>query len=83
MKAYIKGDWKILRLPQPMGTGNWELYDLKNDPAEANDLSSQFPDVKRQLIEEWNIYARNNEVYDHKGHFDALYRKNYMPEEDD
>jgi len=83
MKAYIKGDWKILRLPQPMGTGNWELYDLKNDPAEANDLSSQYPDLKRQLIEEWNNYARHNEVYDHKGHFDALYRKNYMPEEDD
>ena len=83
MKAYIKGDWKILRLPQPMGTGNWELYDLKNDPAEANDLSSQYPDLKRQLIEEWNNYARHNEVYDHKGHFDALYRKNYMPEEND
>ena len=83
MKAYIKGNWKILRLPEPMGTGNWELYNLKDDPAEANDLSSQFPDLKKQLIEEWNNYARFNEVYDHKGHFDALYRKNYMPEEDD
>ncbi len=83
MKAYIKGNWKLLRLPQPFGTGNWELYDLKNDPAETTDLSSEYPEIKSQLIEEWNKYAQHNEVYDHKGHFDALYRKNYMPEEND
>lgn len=83
MKAYIKGDWKLLRLPQPFGTGNWELYDLKNDPAETTDLSEEYPEIKAQLIEEWNKYAQHNEVYDHKGHFDALYRKNYMPEEND
>jgi len=83
MKAYIKGNWKLLRLPQPMGTGNWELYDLKNDPAEATDLSAQFPEIKAQLIEDWNNYAQHNEVYDHKGHFDALYRKNYIPDDND
>jgi len=83
MKAYIKGNWKILRLPEPMGTGNWELYDLANDPAEANDLSLQFPEIKNQLIGEWNEYARKNDVYDHKGHYDALYRKNFMPAEND
>lgn len=83
MKAYIKGNWKLLRLPQPMGTGNWGLYNLKNDPAEATDLSAQYPEIKAQLIEEWGRYAQHNEVYDHKGHYDALYRKNYMPEEND
>ena len=83
MKAYIKGNWKLLRLPEPMGSGNWELYDLENDPAEATDLSAQFPEIKRQLIEEWNQYASQNEVHDHKGHFDELYRLNYMPEEND
>ena len=83
MKAYISGNWKLLRLPQPMGSGNWELYDLKNDPAEATDLSEQYPEIKAKLIEEWNKYARYNEVFDHNGHFDTLYRINYMPEEDD
>lgn len=83
MKAYIKGDWKLLRLPQPFGTGGWELYNLKNDPAETTDLSVQYPEIKTQLIEEWNKYSQHNEVYDHKGHFDELYRKNYMPEEND
>ena len=83
MKAYIKGDWKLLRLPEPMGTGNWELYNLKDDPAEATDLSEQYPELKLQLIEDWKQYAQYNDVYDHKGHYDELYRKNYMPEEDD
>ena len=83
MKAYIKGDWKLLRLPEPMGSGNWELYNLKNDPAETQDLSAEFPEIREQLIEEWIKYALDNEVYDHKGHFDELYRKNYMPEEND
>lgn len=82
MKAYIKGNWKILRLPQPMGTGTWQLYDLEKDPAETTDLSSQFPGIKKQLIEEWNQYAVKNEVYDHKGHFDSLYRKSFVQERD-
>jgi arylsulfatase len=83
MKAYIKGNWKLLRLPQPMGTGNWELYDLRSDPAETTDLSAQYPEVKNQLIKEWNRYAQQNQVHDHQGHFDELYRRNYMPPEND
>ena len=83
MKAYTKGNWKLLRLPQPFGTGDWELFNLNDDPAETTDLSEQYPEIKAQLMEEWNEYARHNEVHDHKGHFDELYRKNYMPEEND
>ncbi len=76
MKAYIKGNWKILRLPKPFGSGQWELYNLKDDPAETTDLSAQFPKEKEELINAWNVYAKVNEVYDHNGHFDSLYRKN-------
>ncbi len=54
MKAYIRGKWKILRLPQPMGTGAWQLFDLEKDPAETFDLSAQFPAVKEELIKAWN-----------------------------
>jgi arylsulfatase A-like enzyme len=77
MKAYIKGKYKILRLPVPMGSGQWELYDLEKDPGETNDLSSQFPEVKEQLIGAWNEYAKQNEVYDHNGHYDSLYRQSF------
>lgn len=79
MKAYIKGKWKILRLPQPMGTGTWQLYDLEKDPAETTDLSTHYPDIKEQLINSWNEYAKQNEVHDHRGHFDSLYRKSFQP----
>ncbi len=77
MKAYIKGNWKILRLPMPMGSGEWELYDIEKDPGETTDMSVQFPEVKQQLINAWIEYARQNEVYDHKGHYDSVYRKNF------
>lgn len=77
MKAYIKGNWKILRLPKPMGTGTWQLYDIEKDPAETTDLSEQFPAVKTELIQAWGEYAKKNEVHDHHGHFDTLYMKSF------
>jgi arylsulfatase len=77
MKAYIKQEMKILRLPEPFGTGEWQLYNLEEDPGEILDLSDQHPDLARQMIEEWMQYAETNEVYDHKGYFDELYRKAY------
>jgi len=77
MKAYIKGNWKILRLPKPFGSGQWELYDLQKDPGETMDLSAKFPDVKKELMDAWTVYAKENEVYDHKGHFDSVYRMSY------
>jgi arylsulfatase len=77
MKAYIRGNWKILRLPEPMGTGNWQLYDLDKDPGETNDLSAQHPDLVNQLVAAWNDYAKQNAVHDHRGHYDSVYRKSY------
>jgi arylsulfatase len=75
MKAYIRGDWKLLRLPKPFGTGEWELFNLAEDPGEMNDVSKKFPKLKAAMIEAWQAYAKKNEVYDHRGRFDALYRK--------
>jgi arylsulfatase A-like enzyme len=83
MKAYIRGNWKILRLPQPMGTGEWQLFDLEKDPGETTDLAKQYSDTRDNLVKAWNDYAVHNEVYDHKGHFDSLYRKNYSIREKD
>ena len=83
MKAYIKGDWKILRLPQPFGTGQWQLYNIKEDPTESKDVSAQHPDIKNDLVRAWTEYAKQNDVYDHRGHFDSIYRRNYSPANDD
>jgi arylsulfatase len=77
LKAYIQNEWKLLRLPEPFGTGKWQLYDINKDPGEVHDVSDKHTDVKAMLIEAWQEYAEKNEVYDHKGRFDALYRKVY------
>jgi arylsulfatase len=77
MKAYIRDDWKLLRLPEPFSTGDWQLFDIRKDPGEIHDLSDDFPQIKAEMIAAWQEYARANDVYDHKGRFDALYRKAY------
>jgi arylsulfatase len=77
MKAYIKGRWKLLRLPKPLGSGNWELYDIEADPGETTDLSAKHPDIVAELTKAWNEYARNNQVHDHKGHYDSFYRRTF------
>jgi len=77
MKSYIKGKWKILRLPKPFGTGDWQLFDLSKDPAEVSDLSLQNTTIRSELINEWNEYAKANEVYDHKGWYDKAYLEKF------
>ena len=57
LRAYIKGDWKILNLPQPIGTGEWELFNFVEDPAETKDLSATYPEIRNELISDWKIYA--------------------------
>jgi arylsulfatase len=59
LRAYIKGDWKILNLPKPFGTGDWELFNLREDPAESNDLSSEYPEIRRELINTYDEYEKN------------------------
>jgi len=62
MDAYRRGDWKVLRLPEPFGNGDWQLYNLEDDPGEVTDLASQFPDLKTELSQGWQDYAERNGV---------------------
>lgn len=64
LKAYIAGDWKILWMPEPFGKGEWELFDLKQDPAEMNDMSEQRPDRLEEMIGRWEQYKKDNGVLD-------------------
>jgi arylsulfatase len=77
MRAYLQNEWKLLRLPEPFGTGGWELYNLAVDPGEIHDVSAENPDVKAALAEAWERYAEANDVVDHQGRFDAAYRAAY------
>ena len=61
-RALIKGEWKAVRIFPPAGSGDWALYNLKTDPTENYDLSSDYPDVIKELIEDWDEYAAANGV---------------------
>jgi arylsulfatase len=64
LKAYYVGDWKILWMPPPFGPGEWELFNLREDPAEMNDISGEYPDRLAEMIALWEGYKEANGVLD-------------------
>ena len=61
-RAVRKGDWKITLIPGRFGTGDWELFNIKNDPAERNDLSEAEPEKRNKMVAEWEKYASANGI---------------------
>jgi arylsulfatase A-like enzyme len=64
MKAFFEGDWKALWMPPPNGPGEWELFDLKQDPGELNDLGKKHPQKLEELVTRWEQYEKENGVLD-------------------
>jgi arylsulfatase len=64
LKAFFDGDWKILWMPPPFGSGEWELYNLAEDPAEMLNLASDHPARLESMIEMWERYKVENTVLD-------------------
>jgi arylsulfatase len=64
LKAFFVGDWKILWMPPPFGPGEWELFNLREDPAEMNDLSGEYPEKLAEMIALWELYKEDNGVLD-------------------
>lgn len=55
-KAYRKGDWKIA-YSRDRNRKKWELYNLKDDPTELNDLALKEPERLITMIDKWNNWA--------------------------
>lgn len=53
-RMYRSGDYKIVK----MNDGEWELYDMRQDPTELNDLSGSMPDrveaLEAAYEDRWN-----------------------------
>ena len=64
LKAFFDGDWKILWMPPPFGSGDWELYNLAEDPAEMHNLAADHPERFESMIEMWERYKVENTVLD-------------------
>jgi arylsulfatase A-like enzyme len=60
--AIRQGDWKITRLYEPVGTWDWQLFNLAEDLGEQNDLSDKFPEKRQELIALWDEYVEMNGV---------------------
>jgi arylsulfatase A-like enzyme len=53
-KALRQGDWKIVQQVAPRdGEKPWQLFNLKSDIAEANDLADAEPARRQQLVAVW------------------------------
>ncbi len=61
-RAIRQGDWKISWLYRPMGTYDWQLFNLAEDPGEQYDLADQYPEKKRELVALWDEYVQTNGV---------------------
>ncbi len=62
MRAFRKEYWKALKLPTPYGSGTWELYNLKDDPAETDNVATENDLMLKEFIASWESYARENGV---------------------
>jgi arylsulfatase A-like enzyme len=49
--AIRHGDWKLVKYDR--GSGDYELYNLKDDIGEAKDLAKTQPDKAKELLELW------------------------------
>ena len=57
-----RGPWKLVKMPLPHGTGDWELFNLDQDLAEKNDLTKTHSDIVHQLVSDWKQYESENGV---------------------
>ncbi len=57
--AWIEGDWKLHRFAASRGAPKYELYDLKEDPYEKNDISEKHPEKLKRMKSELDVWLRN------------------------
>jgi len=62
-RAIRMGKWKLVAKVQrncqftETDKDSWELYDLESDRTETNDLSQQYPDRVRDMVNRWEQWA--------------------------
>ena len=56
------GDWKIVKYgnQEPVDAGVWQLFNLKNDPKEQNNLAVDHPDIVSDLHERFLAQRRKD-----------------------
>ncbi len=69
--AIRKGDWKLVKQPTQeffkpreitADTYEWQLFNLKSDPTESNNLAVTNPNIVNEMQKHWETYAKENNV---------------------
>lgn len=75
-KSIRKGDWKIVNVPVPIGTGDWQLFNVKNDPGERFDLAQKNTKKLEELLTDWKEYLLvNNVILPNRTTYDGMVDK--------
>ena len=54
----IRDSWKLVT----EGDRDWELYNLADDRAEANNLAATYPKRVTAMADQWEAWARRSQV---------------------
>ena len=60
--AIRKGKWKITKIESPFGIGEFELFNIDEDPTESHDLSKKYPSLYHTMLDHWKAYVKDNGV---------------------
>ncbi|KAF4465227.1 Arylsulfatase [Fusarium albosuccineum] len=69
--ALRRGDWKITFVPAPKGPQRWELFNIREDPGEVDDLSEKHPQLLQEMLELWEEYKKDVGVVGLAGEYEA------------
>lgn len=68
-QGIINDEWALVKVPKPQGTGQWQLFNVINDPAQTTDLAKQRPAIAERLMQHWQDYVKENGVVMPEGKF--------------
>jgi arylsulfatase len=57
-RAVRDGKWKLVA----RHAGPWELYDIEADRTEMNDLAAKFPAIVKDLVQQYDAWAKRSNV---------------------
>jgi arylsulfatase len=61
-RAWVEDEWKAVRLYD----GPWQLFNLRRDRCERNDLAGEYPQRVEELAAKWEAFAADSNVPDAK-----------------
>jgi arylsulfatase A-like enzyme len=56
------GNWKAVSMGRPLGSGDWELYDITRDPSAMINMAEDRPELLAKMREAYDDFAIQNNV---------------------